>query len=103
MLRTFNFPNVPVRKDELKTISDAHKATVLCDMASDSKTFKINTDGTTKCQRKIGGVAINDMVISVNELPDGTAVSAIQDVSTELETLRKVACKLGMPNPDRIN
>ena len=88
-----------MRKDELKTVSNAHKATVLCECGS----FKINTDGTTKAQRKIGAVAINDMVVSVNELPDGTAKSAIADVSRELEKLRKTAHALNMPNADSIN
>ena len=65
--------------------------------------FRLNTDGTTKQQKKIGGVGINDVVISVNELPDGTAASAIKDVSRELEKLREIARKLHLPNADRIN
>ena len=63
----------------------------------------MNTDGTTKFQRKIGGTAINNMVISVNELPDGTASSAIDDVSRELQKLRRTAHALGIPNADSIN
>ena len=43
------------------------------------------------------------MVISVNELPDGTSASAIEDVSSELEKLRKIAHAIGMPNADSIN
>ena len=54
-------------------------------------------------QKKLGAVAINNMVISVNEVPDGTAVSAINDVSREFENLRKMAHDLGMPNADSIN
>ena len=92
-----------MRKDELKTISNAHKATVLCEHASGNKGFLTNTDGTTKNQRKLGGVAINNMVISVNEVPDGTAASAIDDVSREFQKLRKIAHAIGMPNPDSIN
>lgn len=92
-----------MRKAELKTISNAHKATILCENASENRTFLMNTDGTTKFQKKLGGVAINNMVISVNELPDGTAESAIDDVSRELQKLRKVAHAIGMPNPDSIN
>ena len=64
---------------ELKTISNARKATVLCQHAANTR-FQMNTDGTTKSQRKLGGVAINNMVVSVNELLDGTAKSAITDV-----------------------
>ena len=56
-----------------------------------------------KKQKKLGGIAINDMVVSVNELPDGTAMSAIDDISRELEKLRNTAHALKMPNPDGIN
>ena len=66
-----------MRREELRTVSNAHKATILCEHAAAKKGFLINTDGTTK---KLGGVATNDMVISVNELPDGTAESAISDI-----------------------
>ena len=43
---------------------------------------------------------MNDMVVSVNELPDGRAKSAIADVSRELAALRKTAHGLKMPNAD---
>ena len=91
-----------MRKSELKTISDAHKAKVLSEKASETG-YRLNTDGTTKAQKKIGAVAINDMVVSVNELPDGTAASAVHDVSRELQTLREIAHALKMPNADTIN
>ena len=65
--------------------------------------FRLHTDGTTKHQRKIGGVGINDMVISVNEVTDGTAVSVMEDVSKELEKLHKTAHALQLPSANRIN
>ena len=92
-----------MRREEMKTISNAHKATELCKHASENKGFRMNTDGTTKAQKKIGGVVINDMVVSVNELPDGTAQSVISDISRELEKLRKTAHALKMPNANSIN
>ena len=92
-----------MRKDELKTVSAAHKATVLCEQTLENKVFKLHTDGTTKGQKKLGGVAINDTVISVNELPDGTAETAVADISGELEKLRKIAHDLKIPNADSIN
>lgn len=54
-----------MRRDELKTISYAHKATVLCDDISKNKVFNINTDGTTKEQRKLGSIGINGMALPV--------------------------------------
>ena len=46
---------------------------------------------------------VNDMVLSVNEIADGTAVTAVADISNELEKLRKTAHALGLPSPDSIN
>ena len=80
-----------MRKEELVTISNAHKASVLCEAAKKSSGFCLNTDGTTKNQKKIGGVVLNDMVLSVNELCDGTALTAVNDISSELEKLRTTA------------
>ena len=77
-----------MRKEELKIISDAHKAHIFCSDASKGKGIYLNTDGTTKQQRKLGGVVANDMVVSINELPDGKAISAIEDLSREFEKLR---------------
>ena len=48
-------------------------------------------------------MAINDIVVSVNEVPDGTAQSAIASISRELKHLRKTAHGLKMPNADGIN
>ena len=43
------------------------------------------------------------MVLSVNEVPDGSADSMIDDVSRELQKLRDMAHALRMPNADKIN
>ena len=83
-----------MRRDELKTISNAHKVMVLCDDIIKNKGFNINTDGTKKQQRKLGGIAINGMVISVN--------MAITDISQELEQLRCTAKALKIQNANSI-
>ena len=41
--------------------------------------------------------------ISVNELPDGTATSVVNDISKELKILREAAHALGMPSANNIN
>ena len=89
-----------MRKEELKTICDAHKATVL---STQAKQLHLNTDGTTKNQKKIGGLVANNIVLGVNELQDGSAASAIDDISREFEKLRSAASMLGLPNPNSIN
>ena len=86
-----------MRREELKTICDAHKATMFCSDSTKTRGVSLNTDGTTKHQKKLGGVVANDMVLSVNELPDGTAMRAVEDISREFEKLRKVAETLGLP------
>ena len=67
------------------------------------KGFHLNSNGTTKHQKKLQVVAINDLVVSVNEVTDGTASSIIADISRELQTLRDTAHALGMQNPNSIN
>ena len=66
-----------MRREELKTLSMAHKASTISDHVQKGL-LHMNTDGTTKLQRKLGGTAINGMVLSVNELPDGAADSIIR-------------------------
>ena len=76
-----------MRKDELTTISTAHKVSVLFKQVNAGQSLHINSDGTTKQQRKINSAAINGIVISVNEVPDGTAESIVNDIDLELEKL----------------
>ena len=87
-----------MRKEELKTISNAQKATLLCESANEG--YRI---GTTKNQMKLGALAINEITISVNEVPDGTADSIISNISAELQKLRSIAHTLKIPNADQIN
>jgi len=55
-------------RDELRTIGNAHKAILLNECIIKGEKLTINSDGTTKGQRKLGGLAINSTTISVNEL-----------------------------------
>ena len=92
-----------MRREELTTISTAHKVSVLFQQVSSGQKFHVNTDGTTKQQHKINSAAINGIVLSVNEVPDGTAESIINDIDSELEKLRNAAKELGIPNHMSIN
>lgn len=92
-----------MRREELKTINDAHKAKTLCEYSTKQKGLLLNTDGTTKQQKKLGGTVVNNMVLGVNELDDGKGASAIADISSEFETLRRTAHALHLPNPNSIN
>ena len=88
-----------MRTEELKTISMAHKASTIVESA----TLNLNTDGTTKFPKKIGGVAINGLVFSLIEVPDSSADSVIEDIARELDKLRDIARTLNLSNPERIN
>ncbi len=91
-----------MRREELTTVNLAHNAAKLLDEAT-SDALNLNCDGTTLSQKKLQGTAINGMVISVNEIADGSADSMIADLSLELQKLRDVARALCLPNADKIN
>ena len=70
-----------MRQAELKTVCDSHKAHILC--SGTAKGMDLKTDGTTKHQRKLGAVVVDILVVSVNELANGKAISAIENISKE--------------------
>lgn len=45
---------------------------------------------------------MNGMVVCLNEVPDGSADSIVEDISCEFAKLR-VASALNFPNPEKIN
>ena len=85
--------------EELTTVNLAHNAARLLE----SNSLNLNCDGTTLYQKKLQGAAINGTVLSVNEIPDGSADSMIADISHELQKLRDIAHQLHFPNADKIN
>ena len=89
-----------MRSEELKTVNDAHKAVKLTEKPTN---FHFNSDGTTLKQHKIAAATINGLVLSVNEVPDGTAEQIARDMSCELDHLRKTAEALDLPNAECIN
>ena len=56
-----------------------------------------------KLQKKLGGAAISNMMLPINELPDGTAETTVKDISKELERLREMANTLKLPHANNIN
>ena len=92
-----------MRTEELNVISTAPKAMVVHDSLENDKPLHLNVDGTTLNQKKLGGVAINGMVLSCNVLPDGAAETAIEDVSKEPIKLRNMATALKLTHADTIN
>ena len=88
-----------MRREELKTVNDVQKAVQL----SQYEEFQLNSDGTTLAQRKIGAATINGMVVSVNELANGSAEHIAKDITKEFENLREIAQALGLDNANSIN
>jgi len=62
------------------------------------KTLNANSDGTTKFQMKLRGVAVNGMVLCLGEVPDGSAESMVELIEAELEKMRKTVCDLKLSN-----
>ena len=60
----------------IKSVSMVHKAAVISDYAKQGM-LHINTYGTTKNQKKLGTVTLNGVIVSVNELSDGMAISTV--------------------------
>ena len=83
----------------MNTICMAQKAYSI----SESKSLHLNSDGTTKFQKKIGAVSVNGMVLCLNEVPDGSADSMVELVETELEKLCNIAYDLKLKSPEKIN
>ena len=54
-------------REKLKSVSMVHKTAVISDYAKQGM-LHINTDGTTKNQKKLGAVALNGVIVSVKEL-----------------------------------
>ena len=81
----------------------SHIAYDLSEQISKGKELYLNSDGTTKNQRKINGIAINGKVFSLNEVPDGSAESIVDDIDHKFEKLRRIAHKLGLNNANCIN
>ena len=77
----------------------AHKAYTI----TESESLSLNSDGTTKFQKKLGGVAVNGMVLNPDEVPDGSTQSMIEQVSQELEKLCDIAYALNLCNPEKID
>ena len=91
-----------MRREELTTVNLAHKATCLLDKAQ-SGSLDLNCDCTTLNQKKLQGAVVGGMVLSVNEIPDGSADRMIADISQELLKLREIAHKFQLPNAKKIN
>lgn len=83
--------------------STAHKVTLLSNEITKSGQLHLNTDGTTKNQRKINSAAINGIIMSVAEVPDGKAETILGSLDKELCSLRKAAQLLNLPNADKFN
>ena len=55
------------------------------------------------CHGSYKGQPISGMILSVNEIPDGSADSTIADISQELQKLREISHTLQLPHADKIN
>ena len=68
-----------MHREELKTVSMAHKANIMHNLLEEGM-YHMNTDGTTKFQKKLSATAFNRAMLAVNEVPDGTGESIILEI-----------------------
>lgn len=80
-----------MRRDELPTVSRAHKAHHL----GSAESIALNSDGTTKHQQKKAASIMNDMVLGVHDVANGSADAALQAMKSEMEVIRTIAEELG--------
>ena len=92
-----------MRREELASIGVAQNAHILCEQINNGHPFHLNSDGTTKNQHKINGLAVNGLVLSINEVSDGSAETIVEDIGNELCKLRETARQLNLPNADSVN
>ena len=75
-----------MRSDEMAFISRAHKAKRLIE----SEKWHLKSDGTALHQKKKVTFLLNDVVLGVVDIPDGTSKAATQALKLELDKLRNV-------------
>ena len=80
-----------MRRDELPTVSRAHKA----DYLGSAESIALNSDGTTKHQQKKAASIMNGMVLGVHDVANGSADAALQAMRSEMEIIRTIAEELG--------
>ena len=77
-----------MRRDELPTVSQAHKAHYL----GSAQSIALNSDGTTKHQQN--KAIMNGMVLGVHDVANGSADAALQAIRSEMEVIRTIAEEL---------
>ena len=87
-----------MRSQELPTISKAHQAHLL----AETSTYHLNSDGTTLNQKKVEGMLVNGIVLGVNDVVDGSAKSAVEELEVVLSNIRDTAQVLEVPGAQSI-
>ena len=78
-------------RDELPTVSRAHKA----DYLGSAESIALNSDGTTKHQQKKAASIMNGMVLGVHDVANWSADAALQAIRSEMEIIQTIAEELG--------
>ena len=80
-----------MRREELAVVSRTQKAITL----SSAECMYLNSDGTTLNQCKKATSIVNDIVLGVHNVYDGSADAAFVDLQNEMDQLRITASDLG--------
>ena len=87
-----------MRSLEMPTVSHVHQAHML----SEASEYHLNSDGTTLNQKKVQGMLVNGVVLGVKDVADGSAKTAVEELSQVLHNIKMVAKELKMKNADKI-
>ena len=79
-----------MRREELPTLSRAHKAHKL----GNTTALALGSDETTKNLQKKGASLLNGMVLGVHDLQDGSANATLEVIQTEIEAVKKIGEQL---------
>ena len=85
-----------MRSQELPTVSKAHQAHLL----AETNTYHLNSDGTTLNQKKVEGILVNGIVLGVNDVVDGSAKAAVEELDVVLKSTKETAQVLELPGAE---
>ena len=76
-----------MRSLEMPTVSHVHQAHML----SEASEYHLNSDGTTLNQKKVQGMLVNGVVLGIKDVADGSAKTAVEELSQVLNNIKMVA------------
>ena len=87
-----------MRSLEMPTISASHQAHLI----SSADQYHLNSDRTTLNQKKVQRLLMNGIVLGVNDVVDGSAKAAVDELGRALQHIREIGLQLDLPGAEKI-